>query len=441
MITGTPSTARLPSIAEVLRPIWDRAILCGDALTFSLLVGVPVSFIDRHVGQGDTTTGPLAAIVVLAAVLYVGILWLSRMYRRPAAPSLGLEIKASVIPVAIAVLAASALPLGSAMALHGLLAMLAAIPFLVVARAVLNLWLTRLGAGETLGSLESGTSDPQAPCVNSESPADTTVLSSADAFAMISHDLRTPLTTLRAVGEMALDEELASDDRDSLLQIMARQAIRLDNLAQELLDAFRLEAGKLQLRREAFSMAALCQEVADEVERSSAGARRIIVRIDEVEPIIADRLKLRSVVRNLLSNAVKHTQDGTEVTVSSRRTGGDLLVSVDDDGQGISPEHLPHLFDRFYRAGERSPNGIGLGLYAARALVQAHGGRIWAESNAGGSRFTFSLPMDGVAETPAAYARRARPLQVTVGPVSEPGSRIQSPHVVDPGRGRGIATL
>jgi signal transduction histidine kinase len=121
-----------------------------------------------------------------------------------------------------------------------------------------------------------------------------------------------------------------------------------------------------------------------------------VVRIEAPDTAICgawDRVRLGQVVENLLGNALKHGAEQGEVVVRVEEREGEALLSVRDSGPGIGPEHVPHLFDRFYRASDRSP-GLGLGLYISRILVEAHGGRIWVESQPGqGSTFTIALPL------------------------------------------------
>lgn len=218
----------------------------------------------------------------------------------------------------------------------------------------------------------------------------------AEVAAMVSHELHTPLATLRAASELALEEDIDPEHRRDLLTRISRQVTRLDQLIQELGDVFRLQAGRLQLRRELLDLPALCEEVIGDVQQHRAGHQIRLVQEAAVPPVLADRLKLRTVLSNLIGNAVKYAPLDTTITVTLQAAADEVRLSVQDQGSGITAEHLPRVFDQFYRApsGEHGPQGYGLGLYIVRMLVELHGGRIWAESEPGrGSCFRFSLPL------------------------------------------------
>jgi signal transduction histidine kinase len=155
----------------------------------------------------------------------------------------------------------------------------------------------------------------------------------------------------------------------------------------------RLEEGHLPLQREPLDLVVLARECATAAEQHSA---HHVVRVEAPDPSICgtwDRVRLEQVLENLVSNALKHGADTGEIVVRVEKREGEARVSVQDSGAGIDPEHVPHLFDRFYRASTRA-SGLGLGLYISRILVEAHGGRIWVESEPGqGSTFTISLPL------------------------------------------------
>jgi signal transduction histidine kinase len=168
---------------------------------------------------------------------------------------------------------------------------------------------------------------------------------------------------------------------------------------EQLLDLSRLESGELPLEIREVELGPLVSEVAREVEVALAGSDVAVhpaVPAD-LPPALADRERIHQVLFNLLDNAVRFTPSGGRVTVSARREGDWCEVSVTDTGAGIPPEHLPLLFERFYRADparSRGDGGTGLGLAIARSVVEAHGGRIRAESEVGkGSVFLFDLPL------------------------------------------------
>jgi signal transduction histidine kinase len=164
-------------------------------------------------------------------------------------------------------------------------------------------------------------------------------------------------------------------------------------LVDDLTNVVRLEEGHLPLQREPLDLVELAREYAAAAKQQSASHA---VRVEAPDaPVYGawDRVRLGQVVENLLGNALKHGAEDGEVVVGVEERAGEALISVQDFGPGIDPNHLSHLFDRFYRANTRS-SGLGLGLYISRILVEAHGGRIWAESRpAEGSTFTVALPL------------------------------------------------
>jgi signal transduction histidine kinase len=224
-----------------------------------------------------------------------------------------------------------------------------------------------------------------------------------ELVANVSHELKTPISALRAHLENLLDGVEAPDP--DTLQVMLAQSERLTRLVDQLLDLSRLESGELPLRRVGVGLRGLVSDVLSEVEVVRNGRDvRVQDRVPEdLPPVFGDPERLHQVLFNLLDNAVRFTPPGGEVVVSALRVDGRCEVSVADTGPGIAPEHLPRLFERFYRvdpARSRDDGGTGIGLAIARSVVEAHGGRIRAESELGrGSVFTFDLPVAPSAET------------------------------------------
>ena len=217
-----------------------------------------------------------------------------------------------------------------------------------------------------------------------------------DLVANVSHELKTPISALRAHLENLLDGVERPDPET--LQVMLQQSERLSRLVDQLLDLSRLESGDIPLDREPVDLCSLVTEVLSEVQVST---RRLVLTRNEVPadlPLVwADRERVHQVLFNLLDNAMRFSSEDGTVTVSVHPTGTWCEVSVADTGPGISSEHLPFLFERFYRADHsrsRGEGGTGIGLAIARSVVEAHGGRISARSEVGrGSVFTFSLPL------------------------------------------------
>lgn len=216
-----------------------------------------------------------------------------------------------------------------------------------------------------------------------------------DFIRMVSHDLRSPLTSIRGLSQLMLRRSV--HDPEQLRQIIA-QTDRMQSLLADLLDTEQIERGTFPLRREPVDLVEVLHSC---VARIVAIGSRHDVRVDAPDRDVRgvwDRQRLEQVWENLLSNAIKYTPDGGQITVSIGRTNGEAVVSVHDTGIGIPPDAVPNLFTRFYRVdrdASQSPAGIGLGLYISRTLVEAMGGSITVESELGqGSVFTVILPID-----------------------------------------------
>ena len=218
-----------------------------------------------------------------------------------------------------------------------------------------------------------------------------------DLVANVSHELKTPITALRAHLENLLDGVEQPDP--ATLQVMLAQSERLGRLVEQLLDLSRLESGDVPLERNAVDLAPLVTQVLSEIDvaRSDQGVTVASELPPDLPPVYADRERIHQVLFNLLDNAVRFTPRGGRVEVKASRVDGHCEVRVVDTGVGVPPEHLPRLFERFYRANpsrSREDGGTGIGLAIARSVVEAHGGHISAESEQGkGSTFTFDLPV------------------------------------------------
>ena len=217
-----------------------------------------------------------------------------------------------------------------------------------------------------------------------------------DLVANVSHELKTPIAAIRAHLENLLDGVEQPDP--ATLGVMLAQVERLGRLVDQLLDLSRLESGEVPLRIEALPLQPLVDDLISEIDVALPG-RGVRVRNDvpaDLPALSADRERVHQVLFNLVDNAVRFTPVGGSVTISARRRNGSVEVAVADTGAGIEAEHLPRLFERFYRADAartRGEGGTGIGLAIARSVVEAHGGRISAESEPGrGSVFTFDLP-------------------------------------------------
>jgi signal transduction histidine kinase len=217
-----------------------------------------------------------------------------------------------------------------------------------------------------------------------------------DLVANVSHELKTPITAIRAHLENLADGVEQPDPET--LQIMLAQTERLGRLVEQLLDLSRLDSGEIPLHRQSVELGPLVTQVVSEIE--VARADKVVAirpRIPSDLPALdADPERVHQVLFNLVDNAVRFTPGGGEVTISAHRHNGSVEITVADTGVGIRPEHLPLLFERFYRvdtARSRGDGGTGIGLAIARSVVEAHGGHIHAKSEPGqGSAFTFDIP-------------------------------------------------
>ncbi|MCF6277752.1 MAG: HAMP domain-containing histidine kinase [Anaerolineales bacterium] len=165
-------------------------------------------------------------------------------------------------------------------------------------------------------------------------------------------------------------------------------------MIDDLLDASRLQAGGLSLNQTDVSIRALATRLAERFMTQS-GSRQISLDFPEDFPVIfADETRIRQVLSNLISNAIKYAPQG-EIMISGQTRPEQIIICVSDEGPGIDPKDMPHIFDRFYRAAEtvNKTKGAGLGLYLARAIVEAHGGRMWIDPKINtGACICFSLP-------------------------------------------------
>jgi heavy metal sensor kinase len=208
-----------------------------------------------------------------------------------------------------------------------------------------------------------------------------------------SHELRTPLTAMQTILSVVREKDRPARDYRQALDDLAEETDRLQGLVEDLLQLARGERG-LELNRETIELAALLEDVADSL-RPLAENKGLTLTCKLPASLIVSGdvdLLIRLIV-NLLDNAIKYTERGT-ITLSAKETESYALIEVEDTGIGIPPEHLPHIFDRFYTVDiSRSSNGTGLGLSIARQIVEAHGGRLEVQSEVNrGTRFTVRLP-------------------------------------------------
>jgi signal transduction histidine kinase len=215
-------------------------------------------------------------------------------------------------------------------------------------------------------------------------------------MADIAHELRTPLTVIRGDLEALLDGVF--EPTPEALASLQEETLMLSRLVDDLRALAQAEAGQLRLERRPTDVADLLRGVVAGFDLQAEGqGQTLLLEVHPNLPLVdADPQRVRQIVANLISNALRHAPDSGQVTVEATQQPGAIQISVADNGPGIAPEDLPHVFDRFWQGGRSRAEGIessgGLGLAIARELVRAHRGRIWVESKVGeGTTFSFTL--------------------------------------------------
>jgi PAS domain S-box-containing protein len=230
----------------------------------------------------------------------------------------------------------------------------------------------------------------------------------------VSHELRTPLTAIKGYTQHLIrrierrlrkaqqaNQALNLSDTPEYydvrnLHIVQSQTEHLERLVSDLLDLSRVQWGKLDLQYSGFFLADILTECVNSIQASAEQHTIFLDVAIQDTSIVADKERVAQVIGNVLDNAVKYSPQGGQITVRLGEMDGDYLISVTDQGIGINPKYLDHIFERFYRVRNPASNqfaGIGLGLYVTRAIIEQHGGRIWVANNQGiGSTFSFTLP-------------------------------------------------
>jgi PAS domain S-box-containing protein len=214
-----------------------------------------------------------------------------------------------------------------------------------------------------------------------------------EILGVVAHDLRTPLATIVTVASLV--KARGGDGAVTSVEKIERAANRMNRLIQDLLDVTRIESGHLTIEAARVSAP---QIVLDCVEAQKAQIAAASLEIDlqlasSVADVQADRDRLFQVLENLIGNAAKFSRRGGRITVGASTSDRDVLFWVEDAGIGIAAEQLPHIFDRFWQAETHGHRGAGLGLSIVKGIIEAHGGRVWAESTLGhGTTFFFTIP-------------------------------------------------
>jgi len=255
----------------------------------------------------------------------------------------------------------------------------------------------RTRANDEIAELAAAANRMAIQLADREAERDAAEAARRDLIAAVSHDLRTPLTSLRLLADAIEDELVDPTDRHGYLAQMSVHLASLSALIEDLFELSRLEAGDIQW---SMQQVALDELVAETVEamRPHADERSVAVRAQvngSVAPARANPEKLQRVLFNLIQNAIRHTPADGSVTVAAESNGSRVEVEVADTGHGVSAEDRERIFDPFFRGGatrSRTGEGSGLGLTICRAIVEAHGGEIWLADSPGGTRVRFSLP-------------------------------------------------
>lgn len=220
----------------------------------------------------------------------------------------------------------------------------------------------------------------------------------SEFISKMSHELRTPLHAIKGFAKLMLrGKTLDLDTNREYLTIIDREGEVLDRLISDLLDVSRLESGRFRIHRRRTSLKSIIRNCLGTCA-VLASDKGIVINEDipaTMPEVEIDGERVGQVILNLLSNAIKYSGDGGIITLKSEVRDGELVVGVIDQGPGIPEEAVPHLFERFSRVEDSAEiEGIGLGLYISRQIIEAHGGSIWVESDLGkGSSFYFSVPL------------------------------------------------
>lgn len=224
----------------------------------------------------------------------------------------------------------------------------------------------------------------------------------SEVMATLSHEMRTPLGSIKGYATALLLEEVTWSDakRSEFLRLIDEECDNLQSMISDILDSSLIDVGQLVIERQPMRLPRLAREVVDEMQRRTDKHRLVVDFAPDFPIVDADPRRIKQVVRNILDNSIKYSPNGGLIVVRGEERAKDVVISIADQGVGISPEDLIPLFEKYFRV--KAPTGYhvagtGLGLPVARAIVEAHGGRIWAESKVSqGTTLYFSLPATGL---------------------------------------------
>lgn len=223
----------------------------------------------------------------------------------------------------------------------------------------------------------------------------------AGIVSTLAHEMRTPLTSIKGFSTALLMKEVvySYEKQREFLEIIDRECDILEDLIADHLESSIIEAGMMKVELQPVRLPRLAEKAADDIGRRFPKHSLLVDFTDDFPLVDADPERILQVLRQLLDNAAKYSPQGGFIVLQGKIVENKAIISLADEGVGIAPEDLNHLFDRFFRAKSNSGSqiiGTGLGLPICRAIIEAHGGQIWAESQLGqGSKFYFSLPLKG----------------------------------------------
>lgn len=219
----------------------------------------------------------------------------------------------------------------------------------------------------------------------------------SEFISMASHELKTPITILKAYGQLALSPKVKTvEQAQSIVEKMNAQCVKLSTLALQLLDSAKIEIGQLEYNMAPIDFGSYLQQTIEDLKHLIPH-HELLMNCEETNTILVDQLRLEQVLSNLLSNAAKYSDPGTNIQLRTQNdyTNKALIFTIKDEGIGISPDGITRIFQKFHREPEviSKHSGLGMGMYIAAKIVDAHGGKIWVESALGeGSTFHVSLP-------------------------------------------------
>ncbi len=220
-----------------------------------------------------------------------------------------------------------------------------------------------------------------------------------ESVSFLAHEMRTPLTAIKGYATALMLEEAHFDSatQREFLEEIDRECDTLIQLIEDLLEASALDAGKLELKLQSVHIPLLVKKVVDEIRQTAPRHRFLVEFSGEFPSLQADPVRLAQVLRNLVENAIKYSPQGGLIVAQGEVAADQILIRIADQGIGIAPEHLNRLFEKFFRVKSNAAQdaiGSGLGLPIARSIMDAHGGKIWAESQLGrGTTFFLALPL------------------------------------------------